>query len=123
MSEKYIETIPEDLEPVTREDARHMALASAIIQTHPETKNADTEDLFLRIFWTRMCAEYPESNREDLEWAKKRLRYLRENSISDETMDEIAELATSEYDEEEEIDEVAADILRRYRRAFEELAK
>ena len=102
-------SIPDpDLEPVTREDARHMALASAIIQTYPDTKEKNTEDLFLRIFWTRICAEYPESNEEDLNWARERLCYLRERGISDETLDSIAELTMAELlaldvDEDEEI--------------------
>lgn len=147
-----IPNVPDsDLEPVTREDARHMALASAIIQTYPDTKEKNTEDLFLRIFWTRICAEYPESNEEDLNWARERLRYLRERGISDETLDGIAELTMAELlaldvdedeeihgpfdtvaelmealnsdDDDEKIDRVADEILNKYRRAFEELAK
>lgn len=106
MPEKVTEAIPEDLAPVTREDARHVALSSAIIQTYPDTKNEDTEDLFLRIFWTRMHAEYPDATSEDLEWAKKQLRYLRERCLSDETLDGIADLTTAELlvldDEDEE---------------------
>lgn len=109
MLEKNIEIIPDpDLEPVTREDARHMALASAIIQTYPDTKNADAEELFLRVFSRRICAEYPKATSEDLEWAKKQLRYLREKGLSDETLDGIAELTMVELlaldvDEDEEI--------------------
>lgn len=151
MLEKNIETIFEDLEPVTREDARQMALASAIIRTYPDTKNEDTEDLFLRIFWMRICAEYPEANEEDLNWARERLRCLRERGFSDETLDGIAELTMVELlaldvdedeeihgpfdtvaelmealnsdDDDEKIDRVADEILHKYRRAFEELAK
>lgn len=85
-----------ELAPVTREDARHMALACAIIQTYPDTKNADTEELFLRVFSRRICAEYPKATSEDLEWAKKQLRYLREKGLSDETLNGIADLTMAE---------------------------
>lgn len=91
-----------DKEIVTLEEARSLALSSAMIQTYPDTLKKETESLFLRIFWTRMHAECPDATSEDIEWARKQLRHLREDGLSEETMDSIADLIMQEFSALEE---------------------
>lgn len=131
-----------DCDPDFRDD-RHEAFRHALFETYPNTLNPEAEQVFLSAFQGYFGTE----NTEDLEWAKRKLHHLRENGFTNEEIDRIADLATAECEEEDEeihgpfdtvaelmealnsddddekIDRVADEILHKYRRAFEELAK
>ena len=94
----FLHCFPE-CDPDFRDD-RYEAFRHALFETYPDTLHPEAEQAFLDAFQGYFGTE----NTEDLEWAKKQLRFLRENGLNNEELDRIAELAAAEYDSVEKGD-------------------
>lgn len=90
----FLKCFPE-CDPDFRAD-RHEAFFHAMMETYPGTLLSETEQAFLDAF-----QRYYDASPEDVEWARKQLRRKREHHLSDEVLDEIADLATLASEEAE----------------------
>lgn len=85
----FLKCFPE-CDPDYRAD-RYDAFLHAMMETYPGTLLSETEKAFLATF-----QRYYDASPEDVEWARKQLRRMREHNLSDEAMDKIADLATQD---------------------------